>query len=81
MFSAYWYDFDAIGKIDILNIDAASGIPKAPPQKRKDFLCFLKGPSWNPAGTPRPTSRRRRTGACPHRENVHFHKVLNVFLN
>ena len=31
---------DGIDQVSILNIDAASGIPKAPPQKHKDFHCF-----------------------------------------
>ena len=43
MFSVYWSDFDAIGQIVILNTVAVSGIPKAPPQKHKDFQWVLKG--------------------------------------
>ena len=42
----FWF----IDKVDILNIDAASGIPKAPPQKHKENQCFLKGPLVGSSG-------------------------------
>ena len=68
--------FDGIDQVGILNIDAASGIPKAPPQKHKENHCFLKGPLKGSSGTPRPTSHRRgsRAGSCCG--IVHFRKVF-----
>ena len=42
--------FDGVDKVDILNIDAASEIPKAPPQKHEENQRFLKGPLVGSSG-------------------------------
>ena len=73
--------FDDNYQVTILGTVAASGIPRAAPQKHKEFQWFLKGALVDPAGAPRPTSHQGWTFGGSHGRIVHFHKVFKGFLN